>query len=187
MWCCNKSTNFCPGVRKKLSEKATGYRQPIGRKKRHGKKIKKLWKDPNSKYNSKERNEKLSKWMLDGHAVYMNQCMKNPSREQIDLWKICCKLLPNPILNFPFYRKDKRNYSLDIADHRLGIVIEFDGWFHFDTEEHKKYHKRRQKNIKDEGWKFLRYTIFQKFPTLEKVKKDILTVLIEKKGEEKNC
>ena len=55
----------------------------------------------------------------------------------------------------------------------LDIIIEYDGWYHFDTEEHKQYHNKRQQEIEEEGWKFLRYNIFQKFPTLEQVKEDI--------------
>ncbi len=34
-----------------------------------------------------------------------------------------------------------------------------------------------EKKIEGEGWKFIRYTMFDKFPTLDQVKKDIDSIL----------
>jgi very-short-patch-repair endonuclease len=65
------------------------------------------------------------------------------------------------------------NYSLDVALPDKKIAIEFDGYFHFDCEKNKEYYKNRQKRIEDKGWKFLKYTMFDKFPSLEKLKEDI--------------
>lgn len=36
-----------------------------------------------------------------------------------------------------------------------------------------EYHKIRTEKIKNEGWKILNYTMFDKFPTLDKLKEDI--------------
>ena len=70
-------------------------------------------------------------------------------------------------------------YEIDVAIPDKKIAIEYDGYYHFDTEEHKQYHKFRQEKIEKEGWKFLKYTIFDKFPNLEKLKNDIEEIKID--------
>ena len=169
-------------IKVKISKKLKGIKKPI-RSKEHrinlGNSLREVWKDPNSSFNSKERSEKLRRWMLDGHAAYMNSFIKDPSKEQIELFKISCKVLPYPILNYPVFRlgKGKKSYNLDIADYRLGIAIEYDGYYHFCDQEHISYHEKRQIELEEEGWKFIRYNIFQKFPTFEQLKEDVQRVL----------
>ena len=133
------------------------------------------WKDPNSKVNSKKYRKLLSKIMKDGKAAYAASFIKDDSKPENELFYMSCKILPRPIHKYPVYRigKGKRSYNVDIADPSMGIILEFDGWYHFDTPERKEYDKKRQKEIEEEGWKFLRYNIFQKFPTLEQLKEDI--------------
>ena len=118
-------------------------------------------------------------WMNNEGPAYINSFIKNPSKPELELRKIVNQILPYVIHNYPIYRvgKRKRSYNVDNAIPKLSLIIEYDGWYHFDTEEHKKYHKQRQKEIEEEGWKFLRYNIFQKFPTIEQVKKDIKKVM----------
>ena len=106
--------------------------------------------------------------MLNGHASYMHKFKKNPSREELKLREIVKELYPEADPQHTIF-----NYSVDVALVEKKIVIEYDGYYHFNTEENKKYHENRQKKIESEGWKFLRYTMFEKFPNSEKVKEDI--------------
>ena len=88
--------------------------------------------------------------MKNGGAAYMNQFIKNPSKPQITLFKLCQELLPYPILNYPCL-----NYSIDIAIPKLNLAIEYDGsYWHKDIEKDIK----RQKELENEGWLFLRYS-----------------------------
>ena len=112
-------------------------------------------------------------WMLNEGASYTNKFIKNPSKLELKLREIVKELYPNCKPQHPVF-----NYALDVALVEHKISIEYDGWYHFDTEEHKEYHKLRQERIEEEGWKFIRYNIFQKFPSREQVKQDILKVLI---------
>jgi len=109
--------------------------------------------------------------MKDGGAAHACSFIKDDSKPENELFYMSCKLLPRPIHKYPIYRvgKGKKSYNVDIADSSLGIAIEFDGWYHFNKERHK----RRQKEIEEDGWKFIRYNIFQPFPTLERLKEDI--------------
>ena len=123
--------------------------------------------------------EKIRRWMLSGGAAYLNSFIQNPSKEELKLRTICQKILPYVESNYPIYRvgRGKRSYNIDIAVPKLNLAIEYDGYFHFCDQEHVEYHKKRQKELEKEGWKFIRYNIFQKFPTLEQVKEDILKIL----------
>lgn len=168
-YCCSVSQNSCPGIRRKLSSSATGYKQPENRKQKQSMKLKELWNDPNSKYHSEERNEKLRIWMLNGHAVYMNKCIKNPSKEEVKLRNIIKDIYPECEFQHKVF-----NYALDVAILEYKIAIEYDGWFHFDCQEHIDYHKNREKRIKKEGWKFIKYNIFKPFPSVEKIKNDLV-------------
>ena len=88
-------------------------------------------------------------WMKNGGAAYCNTFIKNPSKPQIELFKLCQELLPYPILNYPCER-----YSIDIAVPILNLAIEYDGSY---WHQNKKYDKHRQEQIEDDGWTFLRY------------------------------
>ena len=132
------------------------------------------WKSPNSVYNSEKYRELLSESMKRGRSVYMNHLITNPSKPQVEFFIVCCKILPRPIHNFPIYRvgKGKKSYNVDVADSSLGIILEFDGsYWHKD----KKYDRKRQKEIEEDGWKFLRYTNY--VPTEEQLVKDIRKLL----------
>ena len=130
------------------------------------------WKDKISKKLkgncSKENREKYRQFMLSGHAVYMNKCIKNPSKPELILREMIMELYPNCEFQYKVL-----NYALDVAIPEYKIAIEYDGWFHFDCQEHIDYHKNRQSEIENEGWKFIKYNIFQKFPTIEQIENDI--------------
>ncbi len=106
-------------------------------------------KNPNSGYNTKEYRKFRSDFMKDGGSSHCHKFITNPSKPQVALFKLCQELLPYPILNYPCL-----NYSIDIAIPKLNIAIEYDGsYWHQD----KEYDKKRQTQIEDEGWKFIRY------------------------------
>jgi len=154
-FCCSETFEKCPEYRRKTGLKS------IGRK---------IWSD--------QKKEEKRQNFINGQAAYMNTFITNDSKPENELFKIICKLLPRPIHKFPIYRgKGKRNYTADIADPSLGIILEFDGYYHFHTEERKQKDNERQQEIEEDGWKFLRYNIFQKFPTLEQVKEDVLRTI----------
>jgi hypothetical protein len=102
----------------------------------------------------KEKTEKLielqKRRMKKWQAAYMNKFIKNPSKPQVELFKICQKILPYPVLNYPYL-----NYNIDIAVPSLSLAIEYDGsYWHKD----KEYDLKRQKELEEDGWVFLRYT-----------------------------
>lgn len=118
---------------------------------------------------SKKYREWLRKRCLNGYSAYMNSCMKNPSRPQVELYNIVLNLCPYAILNYPC-----KNCSIDIAIPFLNLAIEYDGYFHFNNNKNIRYHERRQRMLENEGWNFIRYDIYEDFPTEEVVYKDIL-------------
>ena len=136
------------------------------------KKIKLLWADSLSKYNSKERSFKISQYMKNGGAQKAIKGIKNPSKQEVALRKIVKILYPSS-----FYQYSILNYSVDIAICEYKIAIEYDGYYHFNNSNSIEYHNKRQKEIESHGWKFIRYNYFESFPTKDKVKKDIREVL----------
>ena len=119
-----------------------------------------------------ETKEKHRYYMLNGGAIRALKGVKNPSKPEVLLRNMIKELYPNCE-----FQHNVLNYALDIALLEQKIAIEYDGYFHFNTEENKIYHIKRQKKIEKEGWKFLRYTMFDKFPTIEKIKEDINGIL----------
>ncbi len=134
--------------------------------------MKKIWSNPNSIFNSKEFRKKRRQNMLNGGAIKALKGIKKISKPEIKLRDMVKELYPDCEFQYGIF-----NYSVDIAIPDYKIAIEFDGYFHFDTEEHKEYHEKRQLKIENEGWKFYRVTMFDKFPTLEEVKKNLLKII----------
>lgn len=118
---------------------------------------------------------KISEEMINGKSVMMNSCIQNPSKPQVALFNIVKGAFSEAVLNYPVYRpgKGKRHYSIDIAIPGKGIAIEYDGRYHFYEQKRANMDALRQKNLEDMGWNFIRYNIFQKFPTKEQVLGDI--------------
>jgi len=115
-----------------------------------------------------ELREKMRQNCLNGHAIIMLKAIKKISKQEIKLRDMVKELYPEADPQHKVL-----NYAVDIVLIDRKIAIEFDGYFHFDSEEHKQYHKIRQEKIESEGWKFLRYTMYDKFPSLEQLKEDI--------------
>ena len=134
-------------------------------------KLKNRWKDPNSKFNSKSFRELLSNNMKK-NGNYIRRQKKRVSKNELKLRLIIKQIYPTSNHTLKIL-----NYDVDIAIIEYKIAIEYDGYYHFDTEEHKEYHKMRQEKIENEGWKFLRYTMFDKFPTKEQVENDIKNLI----------
>jgi len=129
------------------------------------------WKDPNSRFNSREYRKLLSDSMKNGRAAYLNKFIKNPSKPELKLREIVKEL-------FPLSEPTKvMNYCIDVGIQKYKIAIEYDGYYHFCDQEHINYHKKRQKEIENDGWRFIRYNIFQSFPTQDQVKKDIEDII----------
>jgi very-short-patch-repair endonuclease len=119
----------------------------------------------------KDFKERWRQRCLDGHSQTMNKAIKKISRQEIKLRNIVKELYPDCQFQYSIF-----NYSLDVVIPQYKIVIEYDGYYHFKdliTKEEKEYYILRRNKIKSEGWKFLRYTIFDKFPTLEEAKEKI--------------
>ena len=118
---------------------------------------------------------KISAEMSNGKAVWMNSLNQNPSKPQVALFNVVQSMFPEAVLNYPVYRegKGKRNYSIDIAIPERGIAIEYDGYYHFHEQKRTGMDDKRQKDLEGIGWNFIRYNIFQKFPTKEQVLADI--------------
>jgi len=118
--------------------------------------------------NRLEVKEKKKQRMLNGGSAYALSFVKNPSKEGAKFVEIVLEIYPTAIPEFKIL-----NYSVDVAIEKYKIALEWDGWYHFNCQESIDYHNKRQKEIEAEGWIFLRYNIFQKFPTLEQVRIDI--------------
>jgi hypothetical protein len=190
--CCSENFRSCPKMRRNLSEKLTGRTKEnnegrriqaekiTGRTKENNEGRRKQAEQMSEKMTgrTKENNEgvrrmaeKKSEWMkVNGNRI--RKLIKNPSNLELKLRTIVKELYPISEHTYSIL-----NYDVDIALPEFKIVIEYDGWYHFDTEEHREYHKKRQEEIEQEGWKFLRYNCFQKFPSLDQVKRNILELL----------
>jgi len=110
--------------------------------------------------------EKQRQRMLNGGAAYANSFVQNPSGPQVELFNLVKEDHPNSILNYQVL-----NFSIDIAIPNLKIAIEYDGsYWHQDQESDNK----RQKEIEDQGWTFLRYRDY--VPSKEELEKDIKNI-----------
>jgi very-short-patch-repair endonuclease len=204
-WCCVDNFNRCEAYSKKLSKLRKGKISPHKGKKRNysaeaRKKMgdstrgKSVWNSGLKNCFKKETIERMknirkgkSYWsdnqreivknnMLNGGAIKAIKGIKRLSKQEIELREMVKKLFPNCEYQFGIF-----NYSVDVAILRYKLAIEFDGYYHFDTEDHKEYHKQRQEKIEKEGWKFLRYSYIDKIPNLIKLKEDINKIISEEK------
>ena len=201
-WCCSETTNKCLGFRKISSVSHSGKKQSKdlvekrisklrgkeGRKltdeekkkigdRTRGKKqseetIRKKIISLTGKKRSKEFSDNLRLRMLNGQALYMLKFKKNPSKNEVKLRSLVQIIYPNCE-----FQHQVLNYLLDIAIPEYKIAIEYDGWYHFDTQDHIDYHFRRQKKIEEQGWKFIRYSMFNKFPSIEQIRDSIKTII----------
>jgi hypothetical protein len=106
---------------------------------------------------SKEQKE----WMQNGGAAYCNMFIQNPSKPQIELFRLISNVFPYPIMNYPCGK-----YSIDIAVPNLNLAFEYDGAY---WHQNENYDKRRQKYIEKCGWKVLRYLDI--LPTIQDLKR----------------
>lgn len=104
--------------------------------------------------------------MKNGNQIRKH--IKKISNEEIKLRNMVKELYPNCEFQYGVF-----NYDLDVALVEEKIAIEYDGYYHFCSEEKKEYHKQRQQQIENEDWKFYRVTMFDKFPSIEEVKEQI--------------
>jgi len=121
-----------------------------------------------SKKWNEERREKHKIRMKNGQASYMNSFIKNPSKGELKLREVVLELYPESIPQCKIL-----NYSVDIALLKYKIAIEYDGYYHFNCLESTDYHNKRQEEIENQGWRFIRYNIFREFPSKEQVEGDI--------------
>jgi very-short-patch-repair endonuclease len=105
--------------------------------------------------------------MLNGGAIKALAGIKNPSASQVKTFKISQQVLLSPILNYPDYFT---GYSIDIAEPKLAIAIECDGSYW-----HQEKDLKRQKELEEQGWNFIRYT--DHVPTKQQLKEDIKRIL----------
>ena len=202
-WCCSKNTSLCKVVRRKISENNSMYRTEVRIKKsksskgqcvgelnpakrpevrkrisvsRTGKLVGK--ENPFfGKHHSEQHKRKMSELMKNGGAAWASKFIKNPSREELKLREIVKELYPQSQHTYQIL-----NYLIDVAILELKIAIEFDGWRHFSCDKNIEYHNKRQKEIEEQRWKFVRYNIFQKFPTKEQVREDIIKLADSSNG-----
>jgi len=123
-------------------------------------------------YNSLEHRERSRQRMINGQALKMIKSIKKISNEEIKLRDMIKKLYPEAESQYPIF-----NYSVDVAIVDKKIAIEYDGYYHFNCQESIDYHNMRQQKIESKGWKFIRYTMFDEFPTIDKLKEDILKLI----------
>jgi very-short-patch-repair endonuclease len=112
--------------------------------------------------------KKLQREKMLKNGNQIRKHIKKISNEEIKLRNMVKELYPNCEFQYGVF-----NYDLDVALVEEKIAIEYDGYYHFCSEEKKEYHKQRQQQIENEGWKFYRVTMFDKFPSIEEVKEQI--------------
>jgi hypothetical protein len=121
------------------------------------------------------RAEKHSEWMKNGGASYLNSFNKNPSKQQVEIWKMVTKICPYVYLNLPVNHLE-RQANIDVAVPKLEIAIEYnEPAYHGEWQGSKENDDKRQKMLEEEGWKVLNY---YPLPTLEQLKEDIQNLLI---------
>jgi hypothetical protein len=126
-------------------------------------KVKEAWEDNLNKLGDKKWCKKRRDYMKNGGAAHCNKFIKNPSKPQVELFNICQKIFPYPIMNYP-----SCGYSIDIAIPCLNMAIEYDGsYWHKD----KEYDQKRQITIENDGWICIRYTDF--VPSEEELFNDV--------------
>lgn len=135
---------------------------------------KKMNKIPRNKEKMKKVNEARRIYMINGGRKHACSFIKKISDGESKLREIIKKIYPQCIFQFTVL-----NYDVDIALLEYKIAIEYDGYYHFDTSEHIEYHKQRQIKIENEGWKFYRVSMYDKFPKLEEVKENIEKLILK--------
>ena len=113
---------------------------------------------------SEKQSQRMRKHMKNRGSSYIRSFIKKISKPQLELFNLVKELYPETILEYQCL-----NYFIDIVIPNLKIAIEYDGsYWHQGREE---YDDKRQKEIENEGWKFLRYRDY--VPSKEELKKDI--------------
>ena len=107
--------------------------------------------------------QKTSERMLNGGAAYVQSFVKNPSKPQVELFKLVKSVYLTAILNY-----QSLNRLIDIAIPNKMIAIEYDGSYWHQNQEADDI---RQKELEAIGWKFLRYKDY--VPDLNELKGDI--------------
>lgn len=125
-----------------------------------------------SSFITEESKEKQRQRMLNGQASFMNKCIKNPSKPETNLRNIVKELYPECEFQYQIL-----NYAIDVAIPKYKIAIEYDGYYHFCSNDAIIYHNNRQKKIELEGWTFIRYNIYNSFPTKDVIKIDIENII----------
>ena len=138
------------------------------RKNRQGKTYNEIF----SEEKGNEIREKSRIRLLNGGAIKMIKAIKSISKDEMKLREMVKQIYPDCEFQYPIF-----NYSLDVALPDKKIAIEFDGYYHFNCKKNIDYHTNRRNKIINEGWKFLRYTMFDKFPSLDQIKNDINRLL----------
>jgi very-short-patch-repair endonuclease len=168
-----------------------GWEKP-GRKSKRSELMKEIWNRPGMREKISslisesmkevckrpEEIERRRQYMLNGGSSYITSFVKYYSNEELKLREIIKELFPEAKATFKVL--ENRNYKVDIALTNYKIAIEYDGWHHFKDEKSIIYHRTRQEEIESDGWIFIRYNIFQKFPNKEGIKEDILRAMKER-------
>jgi len=115
-------------------------------------------------HHKKEYKDKLKEEMLNGRASNMCSKNTNPSKPQVELYKLVKIVDPYPILNFAI---PKINRVADIALPSRKISIEYDEPYWHD----KKKDKERDKLLASVGWKTIRYE--RRIPSMKELINDI--------------
>jgi len=166
-----------PGVKEHQSKLSKQAWNKLGVKEKFAEIMKEVQKEVQNRPEMKKRHREL---MLNGASAHAASFIKNPSKEELALRKIVKELYPQAEHTYKVL--DIREYTVDNALVEEKIVIEFDGYHHFKNQEAIGYHDKRQKEIETQDWRFIRYNIFQKFPSKEQVKQDIDNFINEVRG-----
>jgi len=124
---------------------------------------------------------KTEKWlnqMKNGQAYDMISKNTSPSKPQLKLFEIVKELVPSAEIE---YWEDRVRRRMDIVIENLQIAIEYDGAY-WHQEKHKESDDKRQRELEDLGWKFIRYRGEEgkdTLPSKEQVKNDLEKMLNE--------
>lgn len=138
-------TRIQKGLSKGKNNPMYGVIRPQKWREEHSKKLK-------GRKPTEEQRMKISRWLYNGGAVYLNSFIRNPSKPQKKLFNFIESVYPTAKLNYPIKIAEGKHFSLDVAIPELKIDYEYDEpYWHNEIKD-----LFRDENLIERGWAVIR-------------------------------